>query len=254
MARARSRFARSICLVFPACILLTCYYMHLWNRSYVDKELEAPLDHLTSNLWKPLYGIKGCPDFNHYHKLPHGTQLPPLVMISARPKHLVDPVLETWTRAGFQVAIFNTTQISRDYRNLKCHQETFKSRLFAVYQEVFQNLLQESNTSKPYFAVTMEDDVKLLDATRFRQELAYAYQQQWDYYSFTKNSRDPTCLYQFGTTAQLWSQRMMRHVLQVNDDIFCRLPIDMFVAQQGPWYVTQHQLVQHVGTRLIKNP
>eukprot|EP00797_Seminavis_robusta_P015695 Sro234_g094570.2 (95) ;mRNA; r:83664-83948 len=91
----------------------------------------------------------------------------------------------------------------------------------------------------------------LLDGIQFRRELLYVYHQaQWDYYSFTRNSPD-TCLYRFGTPAQLWGRRMMEQVLDVDDDVFCRLPIDMFVAQQGPWYVTHHQLVKHIGKRVV---
>jgi hypothetical protein len=93
-----------------------------------------------------------------------------------------------------------------------------------------------------------------------RHELRLAIERyHFEYYSFTKNhpaaadneDNHQHCLYRFGTTAQLWSQKMMRKVIyDVDDDTYCRLPIDMYIAQQGPWYVTQRQLVQHVGTRM----
>jgi len=227
-----------------------------WNQSYVLEESEAPLDHLFPTLLWPFLIWQGCPASD-----PKAQQQPledviPMVMISARPKEQVDPILLTWTKAGFPVQLFNTSDFSRTYENTRCLQLTFKSRLFAVYQHVLETILQrsknDSSTHQSEFLVTIEDDVKLLDAARFRAELQHAYQQRYDYYSFTKN-HDRGCIYEFGTPAQLWGPGVIQSVLNAPTGSFCRLPIDMYVATLGPWFVTRRRLVQHVGKR-VWNP
>jgi hypothetical protein len=175
----------------------------------------------------------------------------PMIMISARPYELVAPVRRTWTDAHFPMIVFNTTAMSRDYVNTRCanNNETFKSRLFGIYQQVLATYVAENE-----YIVTVEDDVRLLDGETLRHELQLAVERQYQYYSFTRNAPTPTCLYRFGTTAQLWSRSMVQKILNVDDDTYCRLPIDMYIAQQGPWYVTQRPLVQHVGQRLTNIP
>lgn len=223
-------------------LLLFCFFLcslYLWNQSYVIQSSEAPLDHLTSTLWKPYYQhVLGCPDMEQSI---HPTTSIPFYMLSARPKHLVDPVLATYQK-HFNVSLYNTTKLSRDYTN-HCQTPTFKSRLFGVYQVFLRDILAD-------YVVTVEDDVKLLNGEQFQRELSIAIANGYEYYSFTKNAKN--CIYQFGTTAQLWSRTFIeRRILQAPNDIVCRLPIDMYIAQLGPWYVTQHQLVQHVGTKRL---
>lgn len=262
-SNSNTRPCRTAFAALGCAALFIIHQIYQWNHSYVAQELEAPLDHLSSNLWKPLYSLGGCPDpyasdnDNSASSVATDNSIP-MIMISARPKELVDPILKTWTDAGFHVQVFNTSKLSQEYVNTRCAassgDNTFKSKLFFIYQEVFSFILsmKAENTDRDAlfdFMVSIEDDTKLVDGPRFQQELSFALDQEYGYYSFTKNHNDG-CIYRFGTPAQLWSRTMMEKVLQVEDDTFCRLPIDMFVAQQGPWYVTQHQLVQHVGTRL----
>ena len=232
-------------------LLLFCFFLcslYLWNQSYVIQSLEAPLDHLTSTLWKPYYQhVLGCPDMEQRQQqaILQSTTSIPFYMLSARPKHLVDPVLATYQQ-HFNVSLYNTTQLSRDYIN-HCQSPTFKSRLFGVYQIFLRDILATADSD---YIVTVEDDVKLLDGEQFLRELSIAIANGYEYYSFTKNAK--SCIYQFGTTAQLWSRTFIeRSILQAPNGIVCRLPIDMYIAQQGPWYVTQHQLVQHVGTKRL---
>jgi hypothetical protein len=248
--------------------------VYQWNQSYIDESLEAPLDHFQSTLWKPFYHLAGCPDMNATTIENDGRVVDimdtvPMIMISARPYHLVAPVLQTWTDANFNLQLFNTTALSRaaDTNDTRCHGHrviknqgegaaaaSFKSRLFGIYQRVLEQYATYD------YIVTVEDDVRLIDGDGLRHELRLAVMRyHFEYYSFTKNHPDAAdddndnqhCLYRFGTTAQLWSQKMMHKVIHdVDDDTYCRLPIDMYIAQQGPWYVTQRQLVQHVGTRM----
>jgi hypothetical protein len=299
-------------------LLLSMYgSIYQWNQSYVDLSLEAPLDHLQSALWTPLFHLSGCPDMNatirtgtaaaavtttttatatttsstmtsNNNNISNGSSnissngsssnsnssssnnisnTIPMIMISARPYELVAPVWRTWTDAHFKMIVVNTTAMSRNYVNTRCPKETFKSRLFGIYQQVLAPYVADGgpyNNHYNEYLVTVEDDARLLDnGDTLRHELQLAVERHYQYYSFSRNSSpttnaststSTTCWYRFGTQAQLWSRRMIQKILTVDDDTYCRLPIDMYIAQQGPWYVTQRPLVQHVGQRLMNIP
>ena len=128
-------------IVMVVVLLFIC----MWNQSFVQNELQASLDHLKSSLWKPVYSLS-CPDiYGHATATTTYVNLtanqPPMIIISARPNHLVVPILETWTGQGFEVRLFNTSKMSLDYVNRRCRKRTFKSRLFAIYRQVFEKLL-----------------------------------------------------------------------------------------------------------------
>ena len=252
-----------VCTILTFVILWVVLPLYWWNDSFVKQESEAPLDHLTANLWKPLYSFT-CPTMGGDGSSNSSSttistkwhELPPIIMISARPKDQVDPVLKTWTDGGFQVQLISTAAMSRAYRKQRCQKASFKSRLFGIYLSVMQQQLHQQQPLD--YLVTLEDDVVLVDGDGFREELQYAMQHQLDFYSFHKaSSSSPksrassgtNCIYQWGTQAQVWSRKMIERTLQVDDDAFCRLPIDMYIAQKGPWYVTQRELVRHVGKR-----
>jgi len=273
----------------------------IWNESFVQNELEAPLDHIAASLLKPIYRYNQCPLIEARDDTMEALPLPPMFMVSARPRHMVLPIINSWnTRGGFPVEVISTANYSKSYRNKRCRIYSWKSRLFGVYQMVFQQFLLRSNhnssqqqqsssslnsssstTDKlslsqplPEYLVTVEDDVILIDPQRFRQELYWAIQQQVGYYSFynprieairksairgknissiskySDNYSDGECIYESGAVAQIWSRHLLEQVVQASNDTYCRLPIDMFVAQQGPWYVTQHRLVKHIGQRV----
>ena len=152
-----------------------------------------------------------------------------------------------------------------EYRNLRCRRHTFASLVFAVYQHVFSKLLLDF-PSQQYF-VTVEDDTILLNATRFYVELRWAMKHNVGYYSFASVSASNaaasalllssspsisrrSCVYEYGTIAQLISRPLMLQVLNADTDSFCRLPIDMFIARAGPWYATVHPITKHIGSRL----
>mmetsp|Transcript_29991 Transcript_29991/g.49520 ORF Transcript_29991/g.49520 Transcript_29991/m.49520 type:complete len:268 (-) Transcript_29991:325-1128(-) len=247
-------------LVLLSVVLTALSSVYLWNQYYVNKELEAPFDHLTSIVQRPFY--RNCPKIYDDHDdgrssnravqfTPLPSNFPPIFMISARPEEEVDPILQSWTNVtegnNFTINIFNTYNMSRDYRNRKCRVSSWKSRLFGIYQAFFRQFLQD-HPSLPY-VVSIEDDVILMDPQGFRREVEWAVAQNIDFYSLKQNQKD-TCLYTFGTVAQLFSRAMLLRLLNdVSNDTYCRLPIDMCIAQQGPWYVTQRPLVRHVGTR-----
>jgi hypothetical protein len=225
----------------------------------------------------------------------------PVVMISARPAELALPVYETWSQNAVLMhaqewydgaprlvfELFNTTDFSRHYKNTKCARLTFASRLFAVYQHVLTRLLSPSSeyATPPRHFVILEDDVVLLDPTRFLAELKWAIDNDVGFYSFqlllpeylaaakdqpstTFNAslldanldttlsslRHRSCVYQFSTTAQVFSRRLAQQIIDADTDSFCRLPIDMYIARAGPWYSTVHAVTRHVGKRLSLVP
>jgi hypothetical protein len=247
-----------------------------WNRQAIWEEREAPLDHLASALQTPLYAFT-CP------VIPEDTVMDmdmdididmdmdmdmdmddvdannqtltnfPFAMISARPPAQVQPVFQSWSNSVPNIQLVSTLNISRTYQNTRCHiqRHSWASRLFAVYQDVFRRLLEEYPDSQHF--VTIEDDVVLLNATRLYQELHWAVRHNVGYYSFTSTSlasSSPSCIYEYGATAQLISRRLMSSIINADDDSFCRLPIDMFIARAGPWYVTTKRITKHIGKRL----
>jgi hypothetical protein len=229
-----------------------------WNYSFIQREDEAPLDHLYTSLIKPFYyacpTIEGNPTSN---TTTHQYPPPPVVMISARPPPEVAPVLSSW-EPFFHPTLYQTANFSRSFENTRCRQAAWKSRLFAVYQHVLTHALATWPEARHF--VVLEDDVVLLKPVELQRELAWAIQQDLEYYSFFRTSKTDgsngvssggtsSCLYESGTPSQVISRRFAQRILDADTDSFCRLPIDMFIAHNGPYYVTQQALVQHVGKR-----
>jgi len=239
-------------IIILGCLLYSINSLYEWNRSFIRRQKEAPLDHLLSVWQQPLYAFS-CPDipvidYENDHLL-----LSPIIMISARPPEQVQPILDSWQQGGMNVTLFSTKKVSEDYTNTKCQQYTWASRLFAVYQLVFDRTLSQYPSSAHF--VLLEDDVLLLDPKGLRAEVHWAVRQNLDYYSlFATDESKKACVYNYGAVAQVMSRSMMERLLSVDTDRFCRLPIDMYIAQQGPWYVTRRSLVKHVGKRLKSIP
>jgi hypothetical protein len=260
-----------------------------WNQQAIWEEREAPLDHMVAVLQTPLYALT-CPvisdessddsnstimDEEHVDVdaidviatiANNRTTTPtiPFAMISARPAAQVQPVLESWSQqagAGvpdhIHMKLISTHNFSSTYQNTRCRVQRYSwaSQLFAIYQDVFTRLLNDYPDDS-YF-VTVEDDTVLLNVTRLFQELNWAVRHNVGYYSFTSTSlaaasasSSPSCIYQYGATAQLISRKLMLSIINADDDSFCRLPIDMFIARAGPWYVTTKPITKHIGKRL----
>jgi hypothetical protein len=228
-----------------------------WNQQAIWQQREAPLDHILAVLQAPFYALS-CPAIPEDtviaidNRTMIGMHSPTFAMISARPPAQVQPVFQSWNKHVPNINLVSTINISRSYRNTRCQKHTWASQLFAVYQDVFSRLLEEYPEQQHF--VTVEDDTVLLNATRLLQELDWAVRHSVGYYSFMSSSS--SCVYKYGTTAQLISRRLMEAVLTADTDSFCRLPIDMFIARAGPWYVTTKRITKHIGKRLRiqKNP
>jgi hypothetical protein len=237
-----------------------------WNQQAIWEEREAPLDHIASALKSPIYALT-CPVIPEDNTamdmgVANRALSIPFSMISARPPAQVQPVLRSWSQYFPHIKLVSTLHISRTYQNTRCHiqRHGWASRLFAVYQDVFRRLLEEYPEQQHF--VTIEDDVILLNATRLYQELNWAVTHNVGYYSFTSTSlassdstnsdvtSSPSCIYEYGATAQWISRTLMLAIINADDDSFCRLPIDMFIARAGPWYVTTERITKHIGKRL----
>ena len=252
----------------------------LWNKAYINADLEAPLDHWkTTLLFKPFYSyFVTCPKFDTTTMTTSNSSPVvsiPFFMISARPMEQVQPIWDNWTRLNVstphhQLAFTNMTLIRTDQISLTiqhtvktglCKRQqqalplSFHTRLFWVYQHVLQDIVLPYLQQKHYeYMVLIEDDVLLLDPLGLQAEVAWAVQHKVDYYSLFRTSTFSSCLYEHGTPAQVMSVSMIQRIIALQTKITCRLPIDMWIAQQGPWFVTQRPLIQHVGKRyFVKN-
>lgn len=243
--------------------------VHRWNQSFVLREVDAPLDHWASSVQKPWYALT-CPKFSSLGRDsdPDPTLLDPIPiwMISARPFSQVASVLSSWTEQGFNVELVNTTEWSTNHAKAEavesCQRPSFGARLFSVYRRALSErfLSNASTTARYTHAVLLEDDARLVDGTALRRELGWAVSHNVDYYSFFAVGSDDndattapirSCVYDHGTVAQVLSRRFAeRLVHHVDRKSLCRLPIDLWIAKHGPWYVTRQKLVEHVGTRL----
>jgi hypothetical protein len=251
--RRRRRLFHPLQLI--TCFSLGIFSIGYWNYLAIWDEREAPLDHLLSIAQKP-WQSWNCPKIPKRSMYESDTDItfPPVIMISARPWEDVAPIFQSWKLFFHNITLFPTRKFSVHYTNQRCRKSSWKSRLFAVYQHVLsQSLLKDYPTES--YVVIVEDDVRLLDGLEMKHELSWAARQQLEFYSFRATSlsslsRSRSCLYEFGMTAVLLSRKLvMKVILGANDDTFCRLPIDMAIARDGPWYVTTQSLTQHIGNR-----
>lgn len=209
-------------------------------------ELEAPFDHIATMLQKPFYALN-CPVIPDDDNGP--MQLTPAFMVSARPQQKVAVALSTWQQQ-FNVSVVQTRGFSESYVNERCRKNSWKSRLFAVYQYLFKRLLSTFPEESHFLII--EDDVILTDGVNLRRELVWAVNHDIDFYSF-QPTKSKSCVYQYGTNALIVSRKVMLQIIHADVDTFCRLPVDMAIARAGPWHVTQKPLTKHIGKRLNFN-
>lgn len=254
---AASRWSRRCIFLFAVLLGFSSLYslvsLYLWNQSFIQQEREAPLDHWAATLQKPWFALT-CPHIPPPNAEDiSSTSNVPFLMISARPKEEVEPVWQSWTQQGIPVHLVKTHDWSVAFVNTQegCQRrKSFGSRLFAIYQRVLREYLLLNYTAS--HVVVLEDDAVLVNGTSqaFLQELAWVVSTNLDYYSFYSVD-NTSCVYNFGTQAQVFSKHFAERIVhEVDRESFCRLPIDMWIAKQGPWYVTRQKLVEHVGTRL----
>ena len=98
--------------------------------------------------------------------------------------------------------------------------------------------------------IFVEDDALLLDPNLLIIETCMVKHYTHQIYSFFRTSRQKnTCIYQYGTVAFYASRKFIEDLTKLDLTTICRLPIDMYIAANGPWYATKSYMVKHNDTR-----
>ena len=225
-----------------AVVFVVCVHWY-----YVYSQMESPLDHLPSNLLKPFYRFQ-CPIMSQKKDC----SLPKLLMVSARPLDRRLAAYSSWL--PYQVVFINTTAWSREFaRTGECSEESFPNRLFYVYKGVFRTVLADYDDEKDFIFV--EDDVQLLDFDKLHSETCSARENNLQFFSFFRpKSQGKSCVYEHGTVAFYISREMMEQLVEVDKRVYCRLPIDMYIAARGPWFSTRQDIVKHTGKKRYQLP
>ena len=56
-----------------------------------------------------------------------------------------------------------------------------------------------------------------------------------------------SCTYEHGTLAFYLTRAMAEKLEGVDKWVYCRLPIDMYIATLGPWFASTSNVVEHAG-------
>ena len=98
--------------------------------------------------------------------------------------------------------------------------------------------------------IFVEDDVQLLDFDKLHSETCSARENNLQFFSFFHPmSQGKSCVYEHGMLAFYISREMMEQLVEVDKRVYCRLPIDMYIAARGPWFSTRQDIVKHTGKR-----
>lgn len=164
-----------------------------------------------------------------------------MFMLSARQEN----TFKSWSSFNSSIELVDTRNISMSYKNHRCRSFEWRHRLFYVYQQVFLYALRKYPRESGFIFV--EDDGLLLNRTLLECEMCSIGTK--DFYSFYQTSESaPSCIYEFSTLAFFMSAAKMQDLINADSNAFCRLPIDMFIARDGPWYVSTRRIVRHLGT------
>ena len=140
------------------------------------------------------------------------------------------------------------TGISKDFKkhNLDCPETGHFQRIFYAYKKVFKAVLSEYPDDKDF--IFIEDDVQLLDFQKLHSETCMARMKGLQFYSlYHTPSQNSSCVYEWGTQAFYIRRRQTEKFAAVDNFVYCRLPIDMYIASLGPWFSTTSDVVAHTG-------
>ena len=56
-----------------------------------------------------------------------------------------------------------------------------------------------------------------------------------------------SCVYEWGFQAFYLTRAMAERLAGVDEHVYCRLPIDMYMATLGPWFASTSNVVDHAG-------
>jgi hypothetical protein len=238
------RLAIAASIVMAAAVLTAAEVFHF---SYVKSQRESPWDHSLSNVRK-LFHVSCLTEPPQAHRL---CRVPPLFILSGRLLIHSETPRSSW--AEMKPETWNAT--AAVLPSAGCQHTTWANHLFEIYSEMFQDVLKRFPTQQEF--IFIEDDAFLVDKERFRREACWwslihigRGQQKSLFYSFfnpepNHSNRWSRCFYQWGTQAFLANRQLMRSVIRAPAQSRCRLPIDMFIASIGPWYASQHKIVEH---------
>jgi hypothetical protein len=209
--------------------------------------------HLRSNLMKPFYLFE-CPPFAPVSPT---KKVVPMFLIGGRDNSTRQLALQSWPSASL-IAV-NTSSLSRDLLDPNksvnpCTNRSFENALVAVYLKVFTDVLNHSKWTKHDIFMFVEDDVVLLEWAWLQLEVAAAMERSADFYSLYKTPNSTNCIYNWGTQAFTFSRAFMRTLVALDQHKRCMHAIDMIIASMGPFYVTQREIVRHIGQRLQLGP
>ena len=100
--------------------------------------------------------------------------------------------------------------------------------------------------------LSLQDDVRLL-----RMQTCAAIAQPFAFLSLYRTSKlddtdtTPACYNVWGTQACVIARGLKQQITNLDPRTSCRLEIDLYLQSIGPWPVTQHELVEHVGSRFM---
>ena len=209
--------------------------------------------HLRSNLMKPFYKFD-CPSFAPVSPPKKVVQM---FLIGGRENSTRQLAVQSWPSAS--LIDVNTTSLSRDLldpnKNVNpCPDRSFENALVAVYLKVFTDVLNHSKWTEHDTFMFVEDDVVLLEWAWLQSEVAAAMERSVDFYSLYKPPNSTDCIYNWGTQAFTISRAFMRTLVALDQHTRCIHEIDMIIASMGPFYVTQREIVRHIGQRLQLGP
>ena len=88
----------------------------------------------------------------------------------------------------------------------------------------------------------------MLNFDKLHSETCSARENNLQFFSFYRpKSQGKSCVYEHGTVAFYISREMMEQLEKVDKRVYCRLPIDMYIAARGPWFSTTQDIVDHTG-------
>ena len=217
-------------------------------------ERESKLDFWYSYPLKPFYALTCPKPHSPYPARPRANQT--LHVISGRSPDQTAPIDLTWTAAlesGLTRHRWDGNALGSLYANSRCRSSRWEHRLTYIYQSVFTSLLSESPDDVFFF---VEDDVALLDWGGLRGEMERASWEKRGFFSFdpSPGRSEGGCVYEFGSVAFAISRGVMANVVNVGDDLFCRMGVDIMIARWGPWYGTRERVVEHVGMERYQSP
>ena len=231
--------------------LILCITIILYERDVCNKN-ECPFHHLKSNLVKPFYKLH-CPETSKWSKVNREhdentscSNLPSIVMLNARP--IEDRLNSSISWEGQDLFLVNTTNLGRS--NLVCTISSWSNILFQIYLEIFDTVLKQYPEQDDF--IFLEDDAELMDKDQMHVETCLARANGFQFYSlYLTEEQGNSCIYQRGTVAFYANRQFIKTLLAdvKVDNKFCYIPIDMYIAMQGPWYSTRKNIIKHNSKR-----